>query len=121
MDYNSIVICESEALPGVTYAIRKMSFARRLALLRRLRDLAAQAEFRKAADNIGDRTEAMLLEAEIHRTYVEWGVESVAGLVLDGEPATVAGVIERGPEALCREISARVQRECFLNEDERKN
>lgn len=121
MNYDSIVVCESETLPGVTYAIRRMSFARRLILLRRLRDLAAEVEFRNGGESAGDGAEARLLEAEIHRTYLEWGVESVGGLVLDGEPATVSGLIERGPEALCREISACVQRECFLNDDERKN
>jgi hypothetical protein len=45
----------------------------------------------------------------------------VEGLTIDGEPATAASVIEKGPVALADEILGAIQRECGLSGDERKN
>ena len=42
-------------------------------------------------------------------------------MTIDGDPATPALLIEKGPELLAREIVVRVRAECHLSEDERKN
>jgi hypothetical protein len=65
--------------------------------------------------------EASLLGAEIDRLYMEWGVEEVRGLELDGQPATPASLIDSGPEDLFREALAAVKAECGLSDTERKN
>jgi hypothetical protein len=41
--------------------------------------------------------------------------------MIDGEPATPALLIGKGPERLTREIAGRIRSECHLTEDERKN
>ena len=42
-------------------------------------------------------------------------------VVIDGEAATPELLIERGPAGLAAEVLRRIQAECGLNEDERKN
>jgi hypothetical protein len=61
------------------------------------------------------------LASEIDRVYLEWGLEAVEGLTVDGETATPALLIDRGPAELAAEILARIRSECGLSEDERKN
>jgi len=65
--------------------------------------------------------EASVLGAEIDRIYVLWGVAEIRGLELDGAPATVASLIDHGPEELFLEALAAVRAECGLDEAERKN
>lgn len=101
--------------------LRRMSFARRVELMRRIRELARQAEFLRAGDDPGEQMDAVLLRAQIDRIYVDWGVERVQGLVLDGAPATAEGLAEAGPEELFREALDAVKRECGLSDEERKN
>lgn len=101
--------------------LRRMSFARRVELMRRIRELARRAEFLGAGDQLGEQMDAGLLRAEIDRLYVEWGVERVEGLALDGAPATAEGLAEAGPEELFREALYAVKRECGLSDEERKN
>jgi hypothetical protein len=55
------------------------------------------------------------------RLFLEWGLESVRGLEIDGEDATVASMIDRGPEELVHEALSIVKAECGLSETERKN
>ena len=98
-----------------------MSFARRLELVRKVRDFAQRIEFFEAGGDIGDRFESSVLGAEIDRLYLDWGLETVDGLTIDGEPATPALLIDKGPESLTREIVKRIRSECHLSEDERKN
>jgi len=98
-----------------------MSFGRRLELMRRIRDLSSKAEFFEAGNTEQSRIEAGVLAAEIDRLYVQWGLGGVRGLELDGQPATVEQLIEKGPEDLFREALAAVKAECGLGEQERKN
>jgi len=121
MEYESLVQYESPGYAGVSYKVRRISFARRLELLSRLRSLAARLEFERAGQRAAERIEAALLEGEMDRTLLEWGLESINGLAVDGAPATVAALFERGPEGLCREIAGRIRGECFLSEEQRKN
>ncbi len=111
----------SEVAGGVRYRISRMSFARRLELVRKVRDFAQRIEFLEAGSGEKDPFERSVLGAEIDRLYLDWGLLAVEGLTIDGEVATPALLVERGPEALAREIVGRIRAECHLSEDERKN
>ena len=119
--YSSETLVKSRAVPGVTFAIAKMSFGRRVELMRRVRELARQAEFMAAGTGAGDKMDAALLQAEIDRTYVLWGVRSVTGLTVDGAAAGPELLAEAGPEEVFREALAAVRKETGLSEEERKN
>ena len=107
--------------PGVEFVVVRMSFGRRIELMKRVRDLAAKAEFFEAGCDEKNRMEASLLGAEMDRLYLEWGLAEVRGLDLDGAPASPLALIERGPEDLFREALDAVRSECGLSEPERKN
>jgi hypothetical protein len=111
----------SERMPGVVLVIARMSFARRLELMTRVRDLAARLEYFDAANDGKNRMEASLLGAQMDRLYLAWGLESVLGLSIDGEAATPEALIERGPEPLVREALVAIRGECGLGESEIKN
>ena len=121
MDYTSVAAVDSKAVPGVTLVVRRMSFARRVELMRRIRELAGRAEFLGAGEEPGEQMEGALVRAEIERLYVAWGVKEIAGLTVDGSPATPESLAEAGPEELFREAVEAVKRECGLTEPERKN
>jgi hypothetical protein len=120
-NYSSEVVVKSRAVPGVTFTIAKMSFARRVELVRRVRDLARRTEFLAASGDSVQQMDAALLRAEIERLYVTWGVKAVSGLVVDTRVAGPELLAEAGPEELFREALAAVRRETGLNEEERKN
>jgi hypothetical protein len=119
--WESRKVVVSETLSGVTFVIARMTFGRRLELMRRVRDLAARLEFFEAGRDAGNEMEASLLAAEIDKLYLLWGLEEIQGLELDGQPATPESLIERGPEELFVEALAAVKSECGLSENERKN
>ncbi len=119
--YESGVDLSSARFPGVGFRVRRMSFGRRLELMRRVRELAQRMEFAEAGSNFADKVEASLLSLEVERLYLEWGLESVSGLELDGSAATPQTLAERGPEELCREMIQAIKAECGLSEEERKN
>lgn len=121
MNYESSRTVESAACPGVTFRIARMSFSRRLELTRRVRELGHRVEFQQAGEGIQSKIDAALSSGEIDRLYLEWGLLTVEGLLIDGEAASAAGVMDRGPEELCREIVREIRRECGLTEEERKN
>lgn len=121
MNYESSVEFSSETTPGVTFRVKRITFGRRLELTRRVREIARRIEFADAGTGFTDKVEASLLSMEVDRLYLEWGLESVMGLTLDGMSAGVVDTIERGPEELCREMVEAIRRECGLTEEERKN
>jgi hypothetical protein len=121
VSWDSRTTVASEASPGVEFVIARMTFGRRLELMRKVRDLAARLEFFEAGRDSRNEMEASLLAAEIDRLYILWGLEEVRGLDLDGAPATAESLIESGPEELFNEALAAVKSECGLDEDERKN
>ena len=121
MEYESERTSESASAPGVRFTIAKMSFGRRIELTRRIRDLAARAEFLQAGDNAREKIDASLLASEIEREYLGWGLVRIEGLTIDGQPATPEAVAASGPEALCREIVAAIRAECGLTDEEAKN
>src|SRR5438874_1683777 len=119
--WSSREIVASQSHAGVEFVIARMTFGRRLELMRRVRDLAARLEFFEAGRDARNGMEASLLGAEIDKLYILWGLEEVRGLELDGAPATAESLIERGPEELFGEALAAVKAECGLTENERKN
>jgi hypothetical protein len=121
MEHESIVTRESQSHPGVRYRVKRMSFGRRIELLRQVRELAAKAEFLEASNDPREKIEATLLAGEIDRLYLLWGLVGIEGLEVDGQAATPELLVEAGPEALCREILAAVKAEAGLTQDEQKN
>jgi hypothetical protein len=108
-------------MPGVELVVTRMTFGRRLELMKRVRDLAVKIEYFEAGRDEKNRMEASLLGAQMDRLYLAWGLEEIRGLSLDGAPATPESLIERGPEALVHEALAAIKAECGLSEAERKN
>jgi hypothetical protein len=114
-------VVASAGRPGVDFVIARMTFGRRIELMRHVRDLAARLEYFEAGQDAKNGMEASLLGAEIDRLYIRWGLEEIRGLEIDGVPATAESLIESGPEDLFLEALAAVMAECGLAENERKN
>lgn len=121
MEYESTVVLESESQPGVRFRVRRMSFGRRLELLRKVRDLAARGEFLAAGEDPREKIEATLLVGEIDGLYLRWGLAEIEGLEIDGQAATPELLVEAGPEQLCREVLKAIKAEAGLSEEEQKN
>ena len=121
MTYESVAVVESRVVPGVTFTVAKMSYGRRLDLMRRIRELSRQIEFLEAGTAPGEKMDAALLEAEVNRLYLNWGLRSVSGLIVDHHEVTPETLAESGPEELFREAVAAVLAQTGLNEAERKN
>jgi hypothetical protein len=121
MTYESMLTVDSRAVSGVTYTIARVSFERRMDLMRRIRELARRMEFLEAGQEPADKMDGALLRAEIDRTYVLWGLRGISGLELDGKPATPELLVEAGPEDLFREALAAIRAEAGLTDAERKN
>jgi len=121
MTYESVRVVESQVAPGVAFTVARMSFARRLELMRRIRELAGRVEFLEAGQNPCEQMDAGVLRAEIDRLYLVWGLRAVSGLEVDGVDATPESLADSGPEELFREALAAVRTETGLNEAERKN
>jgi hypothetical protein len=121
MEYQSSVERESKIYPGVRFRVARMSLGRRIELGERVRELSAKGGFLRASSDTGDQVEAALLDREVERLYIEWGLLQVEGLDIDGAPADAATVVSRGPEELTREVLEAIRAELGLSESERKN
>ena len=119
--YDSVKTVESKVAPGVRFAIQRVSFGRRMDLSRRVRELSRRAEFLSAGSELDEKIEANILAQEIDAMYLEWGLVRIDGLMIDGEAATGAQLLEKGPEELAREVVGSIKQECGLTETERKN
>jgi hypothetical protein len=119
--WNSKKVVASQAHPNVEFVIARMTFGRRIELMRHVRDLATRLEYFEAGRDAKNGMEASLLGAEIDRLYIRWGLEDIHGLQIDGVPATAESLIQSGPEELFLEALAAVMAECGLVENERKN
>ena len=119
--YESIVSKDSKSVPGVRFVINRISFGRRMELRRRVREIGQKAEFLEAGNDVQEKIEASILAQQIDSMYLHWGIVSIEGLTIDGETATVADLIEKGPEELVREIVSAIKGQCGLSEEERKN
>ena len=114
-------VVASVSHPGVEFVLGRMTFGRRIDLMRRIRDLAVRVEYFEAGRDAKNQMEASRLGAEIDAIYVEWGVEEIRGIEIDNEPLTPRLLIDRAPEALFLDALAAVKAGCGLNEAERKN
>ena len=121
VNYESVVEVESQVASGVRFTVAKMSFGRRTELMRAIRELARKVEFLEAGQDSGSKMDAALLRMEIDRLYVNWGLQAVSGLELDGVAASPAALAAAGPEELFREAVAAVRAQSGLSADERKN
>jgi hypothetical protein len=120
MNYESAVRTESQKCPGVSYVVERMSFGRRLELMKSVRDAAAKLEFYEASLSDADKMNASILSAEVDKIYVRWGLREVDGLLIDGERATPETLSTSGPEDLFREALTAVKQQCGLSEAEKK-
>src|SRR5436305_8127561 len=118
-NYESRTWFQSEG--AVRYAIRRISLGRRIELARKIREVGRRLEFLEASGDAREKLEAAVLATEIDRAYLEWGLEAVEGLTIDGEAATPERLIDLGPLDLAMEILSRIKAECGLTEGERKN
>jgi hypothetical protein len=112
---------DAETIPGVRFRIRRVSLGRRIDLARRIREIGRSIEFLQAGATPGEQIEATVLKGEVERIYLEWGLDQVDGLEIDGEAATPETLIERGPIELTEEALNRIKAECGLSQAERKN
>jgi hypothetical protein len=119
--YDSVVSIDSRAAPGVRFVIHRISFGRRMELSRRVREISRKAEFLQASTELHEKIEANILAQEIDAMYLQWGLVSVDGLIIDGEPASAVHLLEKGPEDLAREVVSAIREQCGLSEAERKN
>lgn len=121
MNYESVRTIQSEAAKGVSFTINRMSFGRRLELTRQIREVGAKLQFLTSGEALEDKIEASLAAHEVDKLYLQWGLQTVDGLVIDGAAADPETVISSGPEELCREIVQAIKTECGLTGEERKN
>lgn len=121
VSYESVLKVASEAVPGVGFSINRISFGRRMELSRLVREIAQKVEFLEAGSELDEKVRAGLLCQEVDAMYLRWALVAVDGLRIDGEPATAEQLLERGPDALTREIVAAIKEQCGLSETERKN
>jgi hypothetical protein len=119
--HESCLWFDAETQAGVRFRIRRVSLGRRIDLARRIREIGRKIEFLQASGAPGEQIEATVLKGEIERAYLEWGLDRVDGLEIDGEAATPESLIECGPLALAEEILEKIKAECGLNQAERKN
>jgi hypothetical protein len=111
---------ESQSVPGVRFAVRKASLGQRIELITAMRELTLKYEFLKAGE-IADQLDASLGDLLVRKLYLDWGLMELRGLAIDGETADKELLISKGPEALVEEITAAVQAEIELSDEERKN
>lgn len=121
VSYESVITIQSAAMPGVAFAINRISFGRRMELSRLVREISKKAEFLEAGTELQERIEAGILAHEVDAMYLRWGLVKVEGLTIDGAPAAAEQLIDSGPEALTAEIVAAIKAQCGLSEAERKN
>jgi hypothetical protein len=121
MMYHSTIRKESRMFPGVAYEIRRPSLRSRLELLRLVRQEGHSLTFHNASDEFADQLRAKEVLTSIEAIYIQWGLLRIVDLSIDNHPADCELLIEKGPEALCREIAESIREECFLSEEEQKN
>ena len=119
--YDSVLQMQSKVMPVVRFVINRISFGRRMELARRVREISRRLEFLEAGNQLQEKIEANLLRHEIEATYLRWALVRIDGLTIDGEPANVESLLDRGPEELTHEIVTAIKAQCGLSEDERKN
>jgi hypothetical protein len=111
----------SAKYPGVRYRVIRMSMGRRIELTRRVKELMKRLEFANAGGSTADSIDAAMLAGEMDRLYWDFGLESLDGMEINGEPISPDSQFERGPEELSREILQRIKQCMQLSQGEQKN
>lgn len=119
VEYETVVKNDSSVCPGVRYSVVRMSFGRRIELMKLVREATLKFDFRDAGGD-EDSMAAAILSSEVDRLYLRWGLKAVDGLLIDGLPATPDTLLLDGPEELVKEALAIVRNECSLAEEEKK-
>jgi hypothetical protein len=120
VNHQSLLWLESEIVPGVDFSIRKMSLGQRIELSSRVRELTLRNEFLRGGEP-SDQLDAKLADLLVQKLYVEWAVADLKGLRIDGQPASLSLLIERGPEPLVGEMAEAISAHLELSDAERKN
>ena len=94
--HESFVWIDAETHAGVRYRIARMSLGRRIELARQIREAGRRLEFLEAGNDVREKLEAAVLQGEIDRVYLEWGLEAIEGLEIDGEAATPESLDRKG-------------------------
>lgn len=144
-DFKSTETIESAVIPGVRFNIRKPTQGRRIELHLSIAEAAS-----KYAAKIGElgklridkkqddgtvkvewsnQDEANRIAAaadiiditELTPRYIRWGLLSIEGLTIDGEPATVETLISDGPEEIIPEIRDAIKSRLGLTVVQQKN
>jgi hypothetical protein len=119
-DYSSVAWHSSQTMPGVRFAVKRVSLEQRIDLNHRVRELTMKHEFLKSGD-VSNQLEAALSDLLVAKLYLEWGLETIEGLSINGEKASVDSLIASGPENLANEIVQTIQADSALTGEERKN
>ncbi|HEX4231185.1 MAG TPA: hypothetical protein VHZ07_21090 [Bryobacteraceae bacterium] len=120
IDYSSVRWYESSTIPGVSFAIRRISLQQRMDLTKRIRELSLRDEFLKAGTPT-EQLNAAENELAVRKALIGWGLSNVARLSLDGEPATADTIVEKAPEEFANEIITAISGELGLSDAEIKN
>lgn len=120
VSFQSLLWLNSASFPGVRFAIRKISLAQRIEFSKQVRDLTLRNEFLRAGE-VTDQLEASMADLLVQKLYLTWAVAEITGMTIDGAPASVELLIERGPEALVQEIGDTIRLQIELSDVERKN
>ncbi len=119
-NWDTTLWIQSKAMPGVTFAIRRVSLGERIALTTNIREMLRKQEFLRSG-NEDEQLEAALGDLLLKAAYLDWGLLQVRGLAIDHSRASAQDVIRNGPEPLIDEILAAIKGELGLSEEERKN
>ena len=120
-NYESSLELNSATYPTVKYRIRRPSFRRRSALIGQVREMGRSLQCLEAGEGVAERIEAFHVRSKIDQLYLEWGLEKIEGMEIDGEAISVESLMAKGPEELTSEILEQIKRQCTMTEAERKN
>jgi hypothetical protein len=120
IEYSSVRWYESRTIPGVSFAIRRISLQQRIDLTKRIRELSLRDEFLKSGSP-SEQLNAAESELAVRKALISWGLSKVARLSLDGEPATAETVVDKAPEDFANEVVTTIRAELGLSETEIKN
>ena len=121
MEHESTFAYSPVTAPGVIVKIRKMTFGRRCELLGQVGDLVKKAMFFEAGAGPENQLPAAQERHAADAMLLQWAIESIHGLTIDGEEATASLVIKAGPEELAIELVGVIHNQLGLTSEEIKN
>lgn len=110
----------SKTIPGVEFAVRRVSLAGRIELTSRIRELCRGQEFKRAGGSL-EQLDAAVTDLTVKSAYIDWGLSEVRNLRVQGRRIRTADAVCSAPECLTDEILGAIKSQLGLTEDERKN